>query len=402
MADGGHSDDVDSETLGSLASALVTISSLEVDLMEGSELAVAVLEAEKLVNAANALSAALLERFEQDGGWAADGALSAAAWTAQRTGSPRASLRSRRRQGAALAHLPEVAAAARQGRLSTEHLAAVSDCVRRHPAPASEQDAQWLEQTETLSAEAFRLVARHWLDAAADLDGPEPRPAPDDEVSHLHISRTFQGWLRIDGCLNPQDADLVEAVLDAGVDRALRDAHDGDPSVAGRPVSTLRAAALVDLAAQAMRREPSDASAPDRYRVAVVVPPGETTVPAEAACDADAYRAVVAAGGEVLDVGRQTSRWPVPIRRAITIRDQGCVFPGCDRPPSWTDIHHCTPWHEGGATSVDNGALLCRRHHTFIHRNHWQVTIDHGLPTTRKPNGTLYTIRRWHPNTQAS
>ena len=93
-------------------------------------------------------------------------------------------------------------------------------------------------------------------------------------MSHLHVSRTFENWLRVDGLFAPEDADLVEAVLGAGVDRALRDAHDGDPSVTGRPVSALRAAALVDLAAQAMRQEPSDASVPDRYRVAVVVQHG--------------------------------------------------------------------------------------------------------------------------------
>ena len=167
-------------------------------------------------------------------------------------------------------------------------------------------------------------------------------------------------------------------------------------------MSALRAAALVDLAAQAMRQEPSDASAPDRYRVAVVVQHGQATVPAEAACDADAYRVVLGAKGEVLDVGRQTNRWPVAIRRAITVRDRGCVFPGCDRPPSWTDIHHCTPWREGGHTSVDNGVLLCRRHHTFVHRARWTITIDNGRPITRRPDGSVYTIQRWQSFDTAS
>jgi hypothetical protein len=151
-----------------------------------------------------------------------------------------------------------------------------------------------------------------------------------------------------------------------------------------------------------MRQEPSEGSAPDRYRVAVVVQPGEATLPAEAACDAGAWRVVVTARSEVLDVGRQTNRWPVGIRRAITLRDRGCVFPGCERPPSWTDIHHCTPWNEGGRTSVDNGALLCRRHHTFIHRHRWRITIDDGQPVTRTPDGTPFTIQRWQPDALAS
>ena len=118
-----------------------------------------------------------------------------------------------------------------------------------------------------------------------------------------------------------------------------------------------------------MRQEPSDASVPDRYRVAVLVQHGVPTVPAEAACDSAAYRVTLSTAREVLDVGRQTRRWPTAIRRAITVRDRHCAFPGCDRPPSWCDLHHCTPWEQGGDASVDNGALLCRHHHTFIHRH---------------------------------
>jgi hypothetical protein len=78
----------------------------------------------------------------------------------------------------------------------------------------------------------------------------------------------------------------------------------------------------------------------------------------------------------VLDIGRLTQQWPSGIRRAITICDGGCTFPGCDRPPSWSDIHHCRPWHDGGPTNVDSGALLCRRHHTFIHKYDWTVVVE--------------------------
>ena len=381
-------------------SALAIISSFDATGLNSDELAKAVLQTEQLLNAAHALSAALLERFEQDGGWALDGALSAAAWTAQRTGSARASLLSRRRQGAALVQLPAVADRARSGRLSTDHLRSIGDCVRRHPRLATDHEQIWVEQAEALGAERFRLATRHWLAAAEDQ--VELEPTERAQVSTLHTSRTFEGWLRIDGLLAPHDADLVEAAIDVGVDRALRDARDGDPSVEGVAASALRAGALVDLAAQAMRHEPSDASAPDRYRVAVIVRPGESADPTDAACDAPTYRVALTADGEILDVGRQTSRWPVGIRRAITVRDRGCIFPGCDRPPSWTDIHHCTPWRESGHTSVDNGALLCRRHHTFVHQHNWSITIDDGRPTTRRPDGTPFTVQRWHSDRRAA
>jgi hypothetical protein len=290
--------------------------------------------------------------------------------------------------------------------MSAEHLRAASDCVHRHPGLAAEQEQLFVDRAETLDADHFRVMTRRWLEHAADAatpdatmnppsdrEGPGGAPAP---LSHLHASRTLDGCLRLDGWFARADADVLDAALGAGVDRMLRAAADGDPSVDGRAVSALRAGALVDLAAQSMRREPSDFSAPDRYRVAVVVRVGEATNPPEATCDAVAYRAVLGAKGEVLDIGQQSARWPPAVRRAITLRDGGCIFPGCDRPPSWSDIHHCTPFSEDGRTSVVNGALLCRRHHRFVHAHGWRVKLECGLPVVRRADGQPHLIRRWH------
>ncbi len=41
-----------------------------------------------------------------------------------------------------------------------------------------------------------------------------------------------------------------------------------------------------------------------------------------------------------LSVGRATRIIPAHIRTALHVRDKGCRFPGCDRPPHWTDGHH--------------------------------------------------------------
>lgn len=387
-------------------SCLASIPSLDVGSVPRRDLPVVILRIEQLANAVNALSAAALHQFELDGGWAADGALSAAVWTAERTGSARAGLRNRVRQGAALAQLDAVAAEARAGRLSPDHLRAVGSCVRRRPHLAARDEHLFVEQSAALGAEGFGAATRHWLsiadDVTDDVADDEVAPLAADQVSRLNASRTLNGWLRVDGLFAPQDADLLEAALDAGVDRALRAARDGDPSVETVRSSALRADALVDLAAQSMRREPSAASVPDRYRVALLARAGEPIVPSEAGCDSTFYRAVLGAEGEILDVGRQTARWPAGIRRAITVRDGGCIFPGCDRPPSWTDIHHCTPWADGGGTSVDNGALLCRRHHVFVHRQRWSVTIEHGRSLVRRPDGTMYVVHRWCAVSNAS
>jgi len=97
-------------------------------------------------------------------------------------------------------------------------------------------------------------------------------------------------------------------------------------------------------------------------------------------CDANVIPVVCAGASEVLDVGRATRTIPVAIRRALVVRDQGCVFPGCDRPPSWTDAHHIAYWSDGGLTCLGNLVLLCGHHHEVIHHDAWQVFIHDGLP----------------------
>jgi hypothetical protein len=60
-------------------------------------------------------------------------------------------------------------------------------------------------------------------------------------------------------------------------------------------------------------------------------------------------------------------------RTALVVRDRGCRFPGCDRPPGWTDAHHIHHWADGGKHQMDNLVLLCRRHHRMVHEEGWQI-----------------------------
>lgn len=93
------------------------------------------------------------------------------------------------------------------------------------------------------------------------------------------------------------------------------------------------------------------------------------------ACDAALTDVLVDADDAPLDVGRTQRLFPPAIRRALTVRDRGCAFPGCGRPASWCDAHHIDHWEDGGSTCVDNGVLLCRMHHTLIHHTGWEVFL---------------------------
>jgi hypothetical protein len=105
---------------------------------------------------------------------------------------------------------------------------------------------------------------------------------------------------------------------------------------------------------------------------------GEVVSPAAArrmACDAKVMPVVLGGAGQVLDVGRMRRLFTGVIRKALMVRDRGCAFPACDRPPRWTEGHHIRHWLDGGVTSVDNGVLLCRWHHWLVHEGNWVVRI---------------------------
>ncbi len=93
------------------------------------------------------------------------------------------------------------------------------------------------------------------------------------------------------------------------------------------------------------------------------------------ACDSTLTTVLVDAASAPLDVGRSERLFTPAIRKGLAVRDRGCAHPGCGRPVSWCDAHHITPWEHGGTTSLDNGVLLCRLHHTAIHHGGWQVYL---------------------------
>ncbi len=77
------------------------------------------------------------------------------------------------------------------------------------------------------------------------------------------------------------------------------------------------------------------------------------------ACDCTVTRILLGSDSTVIDVGRARRVISGPQRKALRVRDQGCVWPGCDRPASWTSGHHLAHWIHGGATDLHNLILLC-------------------------------------------
>ena len=112
------------------------------------------------------------------------------------------------------------------------------------------------------------------------------------------------------------------------------------------------------------------------------------------ACDALILPTVLGGDGQILDYDRTRRLVPAPLRRALALRDKGCTFPGCTRPPRWCHAHHIDAWEHGGNTCLTNCALLCHQHHRLIHRKHWTMRIaadghpEFIPPTWLDPNRT--------------
>ena len=99
------------------------------------------------------------------------------------------------------------------------------------------------------------------------------------------------------------------------------------------------------------------------------------------ACDAKIIPLLLGGPSEPLDIGRLARSCPPALRRALVFRDGGCRYPGCDRPPEWTDAHHIMHWIDSGPTSLTNCVLLCRHHHVLVHEHGQTVTLDPATAT---------------------
>lgn len=103
-------------------------------------------------------------------------------------------------------------------------------------------------------------------------------------------------------------------------------------------------------------------------------------------CDSGTVRITVDEHGRPLDLGREERLFSPAQRTALAARDGGCRWPGCDRPPAFTEAHHLEHWlRDTGATNIDIGILLCHGHHMLLHNQHWQIFENDGRYWLRPP-----------------
>jgi len=112
---------------------------------------------------------------------------------------------------------------------------------------------------------------------------------------------------------------------------------------------------------------------------------------------------IVASVSLPLDVGAVTETIPVHLRRAVTVRDRHCRWPGCHEPAAACQPHHIIPRAKGGPTCLTNMLNLCTFHHLIaIHRWGWGIVLlPDGSVTVTSPDG-YRTYRSHGPPTPAA
>lgn len=213
----------------------------------------------------------------------------------------------------------------------------------------------------------------------------------EDTAAHarrcLDVSPRLDGWA-IDGFLDPVAGSRLSAFL---AEYATKCSPDDNRSPGQRRADALIEA--LDLAAGSPGCSPAvqvalTATADQLAQHTRLDLPGGQSVAGGLAgaltCSAGVDLMVVrllADGRQVpLRMGRAARLASAAQRRALALRDRGCIHHGCTRPPRRCHAHHITEWENGGITDLSNLALLCPFHHAMLHLGRFRIVADPDHP----------------------
>ena len=330
-----------------------------------------------------------------------DGSPSTAAWLRRRTGMREGDARAAIEAGEVCEVLPETAAAWRSGEISTGAARTIIGArVKGHDAKLRAVEPALLALARDGVTRQLQQACSHFRNRA-QADGTEPR-----DHDGLSISTTYGGRTMLNGNLSSSAAETVVNAI-----HALTDPPSDDDR---RTPARRRADALVRMAEIALAHLHSDehsVAGPVRARPSVSMVVDWQTLTHDALgrmdgeftgtfhrsdvdrllCDSFVTRVVTGPTWLPIDVGRARRTTPTPTRQALIVRDQGCRYSGCGRPPGWCDAHHVIHWQHGGRTDLENLVLLCDHHHHVLHQPGWIVKFDGEEFRVLKPDGTEIT-----------
>jgi Domain of unknown function (DUF222) len=326
-----------------------------------------------------------LARFDRDRGFQDDGAVSTASWLVARSHLAPGAAKQRVEVGHRLEQMPKVAAEFQAGSIGYGQVRVLCEATKDLDAEfVAESQEALLDESRRCEPRKLERRLAHWRhrgDAAKEVERARKQHARQE----LRVAPKAGGMVGVQGELDAEGGATLLTALDA--------LSAPDPSgIEARTVAQRRADALVELARRSLHAGDLPDRGGERPHLAVVVSLetllGELGVPGadlewggvitgeaarRLACDCKINRVITDGASQPLDVGRATRVPPPALRRALVVRDRGCVFPGCDRPAAWCDVHHFVHWINGGPTNPENCGLLCSAHHHLVHEGGWQI-----------------------------
>ena len=349
-----------------------------------------------------------LHRFDRAHGAVAAGGVSTVSWVRACCGMTVKAAAYRVHLARTLGELPATLDSARAGRASFSNVTMIAHLAEDvGVAQVAPFESILVGAAETLEPGAMRTLTQATR-LRLDPDGVLADANHAHERRWFECDQTYGGVFVLRGELDAEGGALLKTAIDA-LSHGMRRGET-------RSGSQRRADALVDLAALQLRAGDHRDVHGQRPHLTVTVSAetlrsGADAAPAELggvgpihpatarriACDAARTLVTVASPADAaavwapstrempLSVGRATRTVPAHIRTALQLRDQGCRFPGCDRPPAWTDGHHVIHWSDGGPTELENLVSLCRPHHRAVHEQGWRIHIADGIAVVDPP-----------------
>jgi hypothetical protein len=302
-------------------------------------------------------------------------------------------------------HLPAVAAACAAGQITADQVEVLAEICT--PTALDEAAAAGVDLPAIEAALVAVAVEAPYRDlqkavgaylAALDPDGLEPDPTEGRSLSLVqHPDGAFTGGFTLDAVGGEKLATALESI-------AAKSRCAGDT----RTRAQMLGDALVQLADLHLASGELPVLRTVKPHVGVLVGIEDLVDPADGpgaattglgaaisaararmlACDGTVTRIVIGPDSVPMDYGRTHRVVPPHLRRAVELRDQCCVFTGCEAPAWWCDVHHVLHWADGGETCLENSALLCERHHTKVHHGFWIERDPDGRWHTYRPDGT--------------
>ncbi len=342
-----------------------------------------------------------VREVERRGLFARDGHLSVTSWLVDRFRMGWSSARALVRLGRGLEEMPRTCRALEDDEISLAGAQVLVAARSEDPDAFAEAEQVLVEVAGLHPVDQLRRVVSHWREVIGGGAGSERRHAR----RYLHASTTLGGMVRVDGDLDPETGESVLVAIGAVLDAEARSGSQADDRTPGQR----RADALGEVCRGWLGRVDRPSVGGERPHVTVTVPlevlrstgtgefdrAGVTSAEGarRLACDASVRRVVLGPRSEPLDIGRRSPVVTPSMRRALYVRDGSCRFPGCGRPKTWCDAHHVRHWAHGGATSLGNLVLLCRRHHRLIHEGGFSVAISEDRCVFARPDGSALVDR---------